>query len=138
MICGGGGLVTKSCPTLVTPWPGFSAHGIPQARILERVAISFSRGSSPSSWPRNQTWVSCTADRFFTNWAVCAYTCIDIEWMLQKINISKSKSPYLLCYGRHICGRFCLNMVLLKIKIFPHFKKVMLDLEDPNKMDCIE
>ena len=35
-------------------------------RILEWVAISFSRGSS---WPRNRTWVSCTAGRFFTNWA---------------------------------------------------------------------
>ena len=32
--------------------PGFSAHGILQARILEWVATSFSRGSS---WPRNRT-----------------------------------------------------------------------------------
>ena len=37
------------------------------ARILERVAISFSRGSSP---PRDQTRVSCTAGRFFTDWAM--------------------------------------------------------------------
>ena len=36
--------------------PGFSVHGISQARILQWVAISFSRGSS---WLRNQTWVSC-------------------------------------------------------------------------------
>ena len=36
--------------------PGFSVHGISQARILEWVAISFFRGSS---WPRNQTPVSC-------------------------------------------------------------------------------
>jgi len=44
------GLVAKSCPTLATPWtvahPGSSVHGISQARILEWVAISFSRGSS--------------------------------------------------------------------------------------------
>ena len=39
------GLVTKSCPTLVTPW-AVAVHGIPQARILEWVAISFSKGSS--------------------------------------------------------------------------------------------
>ena len=45
--------------------PGFSAHGILQARILEWVAISFSRGSFQ---PRNQTWVSCISDRFFTIW----------------------------------------------------------------------
>ena len=36
--------------------PSFSVHGILQARILEWVAIPFSRGSS---WPRDQTWVSC-------------------------------------------------------------------------------
>ena len=44
------GLVAKLCPTLVTPWdcntPGSSVHGIIQARILEWVAIPFSRGSS--------------------------------------------------------------------------------------------
>ena len=34
-----------------------------QARILEWAAISFSRGSPQ---PRNQTWVSCIAGRFFT------------------------------------------------------------------------
>ena len=36
-------------------------------RILEWVAYPFSRGSS---WPRNQTGVSCIAGRFFTNWAL--------------------------------------------------------------------
>ena len=35
-------------------------------RILEWVVFPFSNGSS---WPRNQTGVSCIADRFFTNWA---------------------------------------------------------------------
>ena len=41
--------VTQSCPTLYDPvdcsLPGSSIHGISQARILEWVAISFSRGS---------------------------------------------------------------------------------------------
>ena len=37
--------------------------GIVQARILEWVAMPFSRGSSQ---PRNQTYVSCTEGRFFT------------------------------------------------------------------------
>ena len=41
-------------------------HGILQARILEWVAISSSRSSS---WPRDQTWVSCIAGGFFTIWA---------------------------------------------------------------------
>ena len=42
--------VAQSCPTLCDPMdcslPGFSLHGILQARVLEWVAISFSRGSS--------------------------------------------------------------------------------------------
>ena len=63
-------LVAKSCPTLVTPWTvacqaplsvGFSTQvywsGLP---------FPFSRGSSR---PRNQTQVSCIAERFFSNWA---------------------------------------------------------------------
>jgi len=61
-----GGLVSKSCPTLVTPCslPGSSVRGILQARILEWVAISFSRESSQ---PRNLTQVSCIAGGFFTD-----------------------------------------------------------------------
>ena len=43
--------------------PGFFVHGIFQARILERVAISFSRGSFQS---RDWTHVSCTAGGLFT------------------------------------------------------------------------
>ena len=50
--------------------PGSSVHGILQARILEWVAISFSRGSS---WHRDQIHiycVSCIAGGFLTTWAV--------------------------------------------------------------------
>ena len=42
--------------------PGFSGHGTLQARILEWVAIPFSRGSSR---PRDPTWVFHVAGRFF-------------------------------------------------------------------------
>ena len=45
---------------------GSSVHGILQARILEWVAIPFSRGSSQ---PRNQTQVFCITGRYFTIWA---------------------------------------------------------------------
>ena len=62
--------VPQSCPTLCDPMdsslPGSSDHGILQLRILEWVAIPFSRGSS--RW-RDWTWVSCIASRFFTIWA---------------------------------------------------------------------
>ena len=46
--------------------PGFSVHGILQTRILEWVAVPFSRGSSQ---PRDWTQVSRIAGRFFTIWA---------------------------------------------------------------------
>ena len=50
----------QSCPILCKPIdsspPGSSNHGIFQARVLEWVAISFSRGSC---WPRDQTCLSC-------------------------------------------------------------------------------
>ena len=45
--------------------PGSSVHGISQVKILEWVAIPFSRGSS---WPRDQTWVSYIAGKCFTIW----------------------------------------------------------------------
>ena len=67
-ILGGGGLVAKSFLTLFNLMncspPGFSVDGILLARILEWVAISYSRGSSP---PRDRTWVSCIAGKFFTS-----------------------------------------------------------------------
>ena len=45
--------VTQSCPTLCDPM-NYTVHGILQARILERVAFPFSRGSSQ---PRDRTQV---------------------------------------------------------------------------------
>ena len=55
--------------SLATPWtiaqPGSSVHGILQARTLEWVAISFSKGCS---WPRDQSGACCIAGRFFTIW----------------------------------------------------------------------
>ena len=59
-------LVPQSCPALCDPTdcsrPGSSVSGILQARILEWVAISSSRGSS---WPRIQACVSCITGGFF-------------------------------------------------------------------------
>ena len=52
-------LVAQPCPTLCNPMdcspPGSSVYGISQARILEWIAISSSRGSSQ---PRDQTCIS--------------------------------------------------------------------------------
>ena len=57
----------QSRPTLCNPMdcslPGSSVHGILQARMLEWVAISFSRRSSR---PRDQTHIPCITGGFFT------------------------------------------------------------------------
>ena len=55
--------VAQSCLTLCNPM-NYTVHGILQARILEWVAIPFSRGSSQ---PRDRTQVSRIASRFFTS-----------------------------------------------------------------------
>ena len=63
-------VVAHSCLTFCDPMdcslPRSSVHEIFQARVLEWVVISFSRGSS---WPRDQTWVSHIVGRCFTIWA---------------------------------------------------------------------
>ena len=75
-------LVTPSCPTLYDPRDcspgGSSVHGILQAWILQWVAISFSRGSSP---PRDQTRVSWIIGRFMTIWATREALQITERWI---------------------------------------------------------
>ena len=56
--------VTQSCPTLWDPMD-CTVHGILQARILESVAISFSRVSFQA---RDRTQLSHTVGEFFTSW----------------------------------------------------------------------
>ena len=77
-------LVSQLCPipcnSMDSSPPGSSVHGILQARVLEWVAIPFSRGSSR---PRDWTWVSCTAGRLFTIWAEIEDKCsgpVSCQW----------------------------------------------------------
>ena len=86
--------VAQSCPTLCNPMdcslPGFSVHGIFQARVLEWVAISFSRGSSQ---PRDRTWVFHIVGRRFTLWATReAPYCRGV-----KLNILSTFIHHILC-----------------------------------------
>ena len=75
-------LVTKSYPVLCDPidcsLPGSSVHGISQARILECVAIFFSRVSSQ---PRDQTHVSRMGKQVLYHWA----TTTGHKWSLIKV-----------------------------------------------------
>ena len=59
-------LVAQSCVALCNPMdcspPASTVYGILQGRILEWVAMPSSRGSS---WPRYQTWISCSRKIFY-------------------------------------------------------------------------
>ena len=85
----------QSCPTPCSPMDcspsGSSVHGILQARILEWVTMPSSRGSS---WPRDQTWVSHIAGRFFTHWAT---------WEVHQTNKSGILNEDLHIFI-HMCG----------------------------------
>ena len=59
-------VISDSCDPMDCSLLGSSVRGIFQARVLEWIAISFSRGSSR---PRNRTRVSRIAGRRFTIWA---------------------------------------------------------------------
>ena len=71
--------VAQSCPILCDPMdcslPGSSVREIFQARRLEWVAISFSRGSSQ---PRNRTLVSCIGGRRLNLWATREALCTSL------------------------------------------------------------
>ena len=62
-------LVFNLCSILLQPHglspPDSSVHGISQTRILEWAAISFSR---ESSWPRDQTHVTCFSRQILYHW----------------------------------------------------------------------
>ena len=90
-------LVAQSCPTLCDPMdcspPGSSVHGILQARILEWVAIPFSRGSSRA---RDGTWVLLHADGFFTVWATNWAHWERLRELFLKANIPRVYSWHIL------------------------------------------
>ena len=97
-----------SCPTLCDPMdynlPGFSVHGIFQARILEWVAVPISRGSSQ---PRDRTRVSHIVGRFFTIWVIIDNYYINKNPFLKSVKWTGSLWPALshhsLSWGMHVC-----------------------------------
>ena len=77
--------------------PGSSVHGILQARILERVVIPFSRGSS---WPRDQHSVFCIAGRFFTVWDNREAFRLDYTIIITRRKVYSYYSSYILHESR--------------------------------------
>ena len=100
-------LVAESCPTLCDTMdcslPGSSVHGIFQVRILEWVAIPFSRWSS--QW-KDQTRVSLIVGRFFTVWATR-------ELMLSSLIDVK------LLPSQRNCERWALSFLIISKEIIP-------------------
>ena len=75
--------------------PGSSIHENPHAKILEWVAVSFSKGCS---WPRDGTWVSCIAGWFFTIWASREAVLIIMSLKIRKMNREEGKKNYIYIY----------------------------------------
>ena len=86
--------------------PGSSVHGIFQARVLEWVAIPFSRGSSrPRDWT-HVSWVSCIAGRILTTEPLgksfsCAYW--PFIYLIWSNICSESLPKFLLIYFSFYC-----------------------------------
>ena len=97
-------LVIQSCPSLCDPMdcspPGSSAHGISQARTLEWVAISFSRGSSQ---PRDQTLCLLLDRQILCHWAT---------WEAPFLFITMST----LFYSKKAITVMCVNYFWIKLK----------------------
>jgi len=103
-------LVAQSCPTLCDPadcsLSGFSVHGILQARILEGIAIPFSRGTSP---PGNRTLIFCIPGRFLTVWATGKSLC-QIHTSQEKPHNCPHFHPWTLAQvGIYICSTKSVN-----------------------------
>ena len=84
------------------PHPSSSVHGIFQARVLEWVAISFSRGSSQ---PRDQTQFSCSG-----RWIL--YHCA--TWKVSSVDVTQSK--------KRVIGQMTyltLHLLLLLVLLLP-------------------
>ena len=87
-----------------------TVHGILQARILEWVAIPFSRRSSQ---PRDQTWVSCTAGGFFTDWATLSQSLM-IDYVFNNSFVLDQRLP-------HYFSLIPIAIKLQKAEILLHF-----------------
>ena len=148
--------VAQSCPTLCdsmdcTP-PGISVHGIFQARVLEWVAISFSRGSS---WPWDWTQVSRIAVRRLTLWATREaqfYECkcwtikkaerqrIDaFDWCWRKLlrvpwTAGRSNQSIL----KEINPQYSLEGLMLKLQFFGHLLRRTDSLEKTMMLGKID
>ena len=122
--------VTQSCWTLCDPMdcnpPRSSVHGILQARIVECVAMPSSRGSS---WPRDQTWVTCIAGRFLTIWATREAQSRARGLGLKSCLYSLLVHDFRASYSNSVCLSFPgYNMGIVKIHALQSYCEVWVKL----------
>ena len=96
--------------------PGSSVHGILQARILEWVAIPFSRGFSQ---PRDRTWVSCIEGGLLTIWATREAPLSDSNnlWLCGQLQDSKTS----IGGGEYLDGKY--GFYVEEVSVQMHFIK---------------
>ena len=117
-IGGWGYRVSESCSAMSDSLQShglYTVHGILQARILEWVAVSFSRGSSQ---PRDRTQVSHIPGRIFTSWAtreVIVFICC--VTMLKSLDLYESAPST----GRHEWLFYLNDFETHSVSTFHHF-----------------
>ena len=99
-------LVAQLCLTLCDPVDciplGSSDYEISQARMLEWVAIPFSRGSS---WPRGRIHISCIAGRFFIIWATREASNILLKYQRRHRNRTDCRVQKSICWSTILVGK---------------------------------
>ena len=105
-------VMSNFCNSMDCSPPGSSVHVIFQARILEWVAISYSRRSSQS---RDRTLVSHIAGRFFTVWTT-REAWRTVWWFLKKLKV---ELPYDLVIP--ILGIYPEKIIIQKYICIPMF-----------------
>ena len=108
---------TQLCPTLGNPMdcspPDSSVHRIFQARILEQVVISFTRGSS---WPWDWTFisgVSCIGRKIFYCCATWEAHCVDYTSYYVCIKMK----AFSLYFNKHHCYILISDIPMLHVEI---------------------
>ena len=117
------------CHSMDYSLPGSSICGISQARILDWVAISFSR---VSSWPKDWTQVSCIAGRLFTIWATSeGRIAIIPKLKTLEINISpKLSCEVLKNINKSNPAIYTENYILWASGMYPRYERLVQHLKN--------
>ena len=116
--------------------PGSSVHGILQARILEWVAICFSRVSSQY---RDRTWVSCvscTAGEFFFFFFFYCWAIQEASHLTMRVKVKVTQSCPTLCDPMDYTVHGILQAGILEWVAFP-FSRASSQPRDQTQVSCI-